>query len=141
MRTVHWRSCSLALDGAGGASPETSRVFRACPDPHHAGSGPDRDSPRCRAFREGAETRHLDLCPDSAQGEAVPTLLHVANGNALVVWMAPERKARKYYYVAAQLKPKGGLASEPADIFGGKDWAGLDPFTAPVLVSQRESLS
>ncbi|HZS94572.1 MAG TPA: hypothetical protein VFA78_07235 [Chloroflexota bacterium] len=72
----------------------------------------------------------------SAQGQSIPTLVHVANGNDLVIWMAPVTKSHKYYYVAAQLKPKGGMVSKPADIFGGKDWTGLDPFTAPVLVSQ-----
>ena len=71
-----------------------------------------------------------------AQGETTAALVHVANGNDLILWMAPVSASNKYFYVAAEIKPTGGTASGPKDIFGGNDWHNLDPFTPPVLVSQ-----
>jgi hypothetical protein len=69
----------------------------------------------------------------SAQGGSAATLVHVANGNDLVVWTAPVAST-KFHYNAVELKSKGGVASSSTDIFGGKDWDGLTFF--PVLVSQ-----
>jgi hypothetical protein len=68
----------------------------------------------------------------TAQGGTTPTLIHVANGNDLVVWMAPGASG-KYHYDSVELKPTGGMASKPTDVFGGQDWDGLT-FT-PILVS------
>jgi hypothetical protein len=69
-----------------------------------------------------------------SQGGTTATLLHIANGNDLVVWMPPVVSS-KYYYDAAELKPKGGMASPPANVFGGHDWDGVT-FT-PNLVSDQ----
>jgi hypothetical protein len=80
------------------------------------------------ALRPGA---WVQLGPSLA-GSA-PTLAHVAHRNDLVVWTAPVA-SKKFHYNAVELKPKGGMASSPTDIFGGKDWVGVTFF--PVLVSQ-----
>jgi len=68
-----------------------------------------------------------------SQGGTTATLLHVASGNDLVVWEAPVVGA-KQHYEAVELKPKGGLASQPTDVFGGQDWGGLDE--TPTLASE-----
>lgn len=68
-----------------------------------------------------------------SQGLSAATLVHIANGDDLVVWPAPPASNR-FHYNAVELKPKGGVASAPTDVFGGKDWVGLTFF--PVLVSQ-----
>jgi hypothetical protein len=48
--------------------------------------------------------------------------------------MAPEANA-KQHYDAVEVKPKGGMASSPVDVFGGHDWGGITFF--PNLVSDN----
>jgi len=69
----------------------------------------------------------------ASQSGTTATLVHVANGNDLVVWEAPVA-AGKGYDNAVELKPKGGMASRPTNVFGGHDWGALDE--TPTLVSQ-----
>ena len=68
------------------------------------------------------------------EGLGVPTLVHVANGNDLVVWMPPE-VADRYNYEDVELKPAGGMASAPKTIFASHMWSGLT--FSPTLVSDN----
>jgi len=70
------------------------------------------------------------------QGGSTATLLHLPNGNDLVVWQWVSVGVNKQHYEAVQLKPTGGMVGTPKDIFGGNDWGGVGQF--PVLVSQNQ---
>ncbi len=86
------------------------------------------------------QTAHTSIKPGAwtllgaQQGLSTPTLLHLSSGNDLVVWMAPEA-SDEYHYSYVELKPFGGTASAPKDVFGGHNWSGLS--FAPTLVSQN----
>ena len=67
----------------------------------------------------------------TAQGGSTPALVHETNGNDLVVWTALVTNS-KYYYEAVELKPKGGMASSPKNVFGA-DWGGIT--FSPTLLS------
>ena len=45
-------------------------------------------------------------------GRVAATLVHVGNGNDLVVWTAPIA-SDKFHYNAVELKPKGGVHPPP----------------------------
>jgi hypothetical protein len=67
------------------------------------------------------------------QGGSTATLLHLPNGNDLVVWQWVDVGQGKQHYEAVQLKPTSGKVGAPRDIFGGQDWGGLGQFPALVL--------
>jgi len=54
----------------------------------------------------------------------VPTLVHLQNGNDLVVWQPPTI-AGKHYYRAVEIRPEGGPAASPRNVFGSQYWGGL----------------
>lgn len=95
-------------------------------NPSHAAAGGSRTI--SEHIRPGAWTV-LGL----SQGGTTATVVHEANGNDLVAWEAPVA-VNKQYYDAVELKPTGGMASAPTDVFGGDDWGSLDQ--TPTLVSQ-----
>lgn len=68
----------------------------------------------------------------TAQGGSSPALVHESNGKDMVVWTALVENS-KYYYEAVELKPKGGMASSPKNVFGGSYWGGIT--FAPSLLS------
>lgn len=69
-----------------------------------------------------------------SQGGTTATLVHTSNGDDLVVWEGLPA-GNSSHYESVYLKPRGGLASRPTDVFGGHDWGSLDQ--TPTLVSQN----
>lgn len=69
----------------------------------------------------------------TAQGQSAAALVHVAGGKDLVAWLAPVASG-KAHYDAVELKPHGGIAAAPVDVFGGHDWGGVTAF--PTLLKQ-----
>jgi hypothetical protein len=67
------------------------------------------------------------------QGGNWATFAPLPNGNDLVVWSATSHVTQHYEWV--ELKPTGGLATVPKDVFGGRDWGGLGQY--PVLVLEK----
>jgi hypothetical protein len=70
-----------------------------------------------------------------AQGLSVPALLHLPNGNDLVVF-TPAVTGSKRHYSAVQLKANGGMVAPPRNVFGNQNW-GLGEFPSLVLDKGR----
>ena len=68
------------------------------------------------------------------QGGNWSTFAHLPNGNDLVVWSAPAAQSHQHYEWV-ELKPNGGMAGKPKDVFGGHDWSGVGQY--PVLLLDK----
>jgi S-layer homology domain/IPT/TIG domain len=72
------------------------------------------------------------------QGLNGATLVHLPNGNDMVVWSGPSGLTQHYDWV--QLKPTGGMVSPPRDVFGGHDWGELGSFPDLLLENGKPLL-
>lgn len=116
-----WRTAALcAVVVAAGVVAVTAPPVEA----RQSGPLPDRVS---SSPRPGAWTQL-----GTAQGGGTPALFHMANGNELVVWAAPE-VVDNYHYEFAELKPSGDEVSSPKNVFGSHDWSSVT--FSPTLVS------